>query len=168
MAGNASELPPGQALTEKFPVTGEARSSESLTEANWRLNIHGAVEEPVTLTFADLLCCRQESLVTDIHCVTGWSQLGMSFEGVRFARLLEAHGHPCREARFVRFIAYSDRHHDTSLPLEVALADSWLIHRYAGEPLRPEHGFPVRVVTPSRYFYKSLKWLKEIVFLSFK
>jgi hypothetical protein len=66
------------------------------------------------------------------------------------------------EARFVRFVAYSERRHDTSLPLDLARAETWLIHSRDGLPLAPEHGYPLRTVTPSRYFYKSLKWLHAI------
>ena len=163
---NTADLPPGQTLTKKFPVTGESQSAPSLTEDGWSLTIHGEVEQDITLSFSDLLALPQETLHTDIHCVTSWSQLGMAFAGVRFSTLVEQLVKPAPGAQFVRFLAYSDRNHDTSLPLDVALEDSWLVHSYNGQPLTPEHGFPVRVVTPSRYFYKSLKWLKEIVFLS--
>ena len=65
-------------------------------------------------------------------------------------------------ARFVRFEADSERGHDTSLPLDLSRADTWLVHELDGAPLALEHGFPVRTLTPSRYFYKSLKWLRRI------
>lgn len=158
-------LPPGQRETRKFPVTGEPKASQSLDLASWRLRIDGTVGEPVTLTFDDLLAFRQEALKADIHCVTGWSQLGMEFEGVRLRDVLQRHVSVEERAAFVRFEAYSQRKHDTSLPLAIALEDSWLVHRFDGQPLTPEHGFPVRVVTPSLYFYKSLKWLKSITLL---
>ncbi|NCF93797.1 MAG: molybdopterin-dependent oxidoreductase [Verrucomicrobiaceae bacterium] len=163
---NKTQLPPGQTLTKTFPVTGEKQAVPSLTQDHWSLTIHGEVNRAMTLSCADLLALPQEILETDIHCVTSWSQLGMTFEGVRFSTLVERLVEPTAKVQFVRFLAYSPRDHDTSLSLEVALEDSWLIHSYNGQPLTPEHGFPVRVVTPSRYFYKSLKWLKEIVFLS--
>ncbi|MEM8998248.1 MAG: molybdopterin-dependent oxidoreductase, partial [Acidobacteriota bacterium] len=69
---------------------------------------------------------------------------------------------PRSGAAFVRFEAYSERGHDTSLPLELALEDTWLVHSRDGAPLEPEHGYPLRTLTPSRYFYKSLKWLAHI------
>jgi hypothetical protein len=91
----------------------------------------------------------------------------MRFTGVPLAALLAARGVRVRpEARFVRFAASSARQHDTSLPLDVALADTWLAHAFAGRPLAPEHGGPLRTVTPSRYFYKSLKWVRRIEFLA--
>ncbi len=164
---SSPDLPPGQTLTRKFPVTGEKEPLDELTTENWRLSITGEVEEPVSLTFADLLALPQEQLTADIHCVTSWSQRQMAFEGVRLSEVFQQHGvNPKPDARFVRFRAHSERKHDTSLPLPLALQDSWLIHRFEGLPLTPAHGFPVRVVTPSRYFYKSLKWLVAIELLA--
>lgn len=159
-------IPPGQTLTKKFPVTGEKQASRHLTEDNWSLSISGEVEETRTLNLGALLSLQQSEFEADIHCVTSWSQLGMAFEGVKLATLVNELVDPKPCARFVRFVAYSDRKHDTSLPIEVAMKDCWLVHGYNGKALAPEHGYPVRVVTPSRYFYKSLKWLKEIVFLA--
>lgn len=160
-----SWVAPGQTLTRKFPVTGERRASESLSLETWRLAIDGAVVSPVSLDFSGLLALPRERLKADIHCVTGWSQLDMPFEGVRLRDVLRRCVTMVQGAAFVRFEAYSDRGHDTSLPLETAMKDSWLVYHFDGKPLAPEHGFPVRVVTPSRYFYKSLKWLKRITLL---
>src|SRR6185312_2216630 len=109
----------------------------------------------------------QRKLLADIHCVTGWSRIKSSFIGIPLASfLMELRVEPLPEARFVRFVAYSSRGHDTSLPIEVARADTWLVHSADGQPLSPEHGYPLRTVTPSRYFYKSLKWLHRIEFLA--
>lgn len=161
---DSKRLAPGQRLTRKFPVTGEVVASQELTTKNWRLEISGEVGMPVTLDFATLRTLPQDVLTRDIHCVTGWSRLGTSFEGVRLRELLTLVT-ATDKARYVRFAAYSDRNHDTSLPLDLALDDSWLVHRIDGKSLTPKHGFPVRVVTPSRYFYKSVKWLRKIEFL---
>lgn len=159
-------LPPGQSLTRKFPVVGEkAPSPEALDLAGWRLQVAGLVARPLALSFADVLALPQEELVRDIHCVTGWSHLGMRLQGTRLAHLLEQ-AEPLPEARFVSFVSYSERDHDTSLPLALALADTWLIHTRDGRPLEPEHGYPLRTVTPSRYFYKSLKWVRRIELLA--
>jgi hypothetical protein len=102
--------------------------------------------------------------IVDLHCVTGWSRRVVSIRGWPLAEVLAASGvEP--EARFVRFIAASARDHDTSLPLAVALADTWLVTAVDGQPLSPEHGGPLRTVTPGRYLYKSLKWLARIELL---
>lgn len=155
-------LPPGQILTRKFPVVGEREplaKAQDLTK--WRLRVHGLVQRPFTWTWTDFKILADEEMEADIHCVTGWSRYDCKFTGVPLKTILEYVG-IMDEARFVRFEAYSARRHDTSLPLDVALEETWLVHEVDGKPLEHEHGFPLRVVTPSRYFYKSLKWLHRI------
>ncbi len=161
-----SGLPPGQTATRKFPVVGELEPPpEALDLGSWRLTVDGLVERPLTFTHAEILALPQRELVADIHCVTSWSHLGMRLQGVPLAVVLDL-AVPAPEARFVRFEAWSPRRHDTSLPLDLARADTWLIHGRDGEPLTPEHGWPLRTVTPSRYFYKSLKWVRRIELLA--
>ncbi|MEM6456319.1 MAG: molybdopterin-dependent oxidoreductase [Acidobacteriota bacterium] len=157
----ADALPPGQTETRKFPRVGERAGALPDDPADWRLIVDGCVDRPLTLTFDDVLALPQRALEADIHCVTGWSHRAMRFEGTPLSLLLDR-ARPRDDARFVRFIAYSDRGHDTTLPLDLARADTWLVHRRNGAPLEPEHGGPLRTVTPSRYFYKSLKWLHRI------
>lgn len=160
-------LPPGQALTRKFPLVGEKDASAVPPLAAWRLEVDGLLDPPILLTWEEFRSLPQKELTADIHCVTGWTHLGMRFTGVPLAGLLEARGSRVRpQARFVRFVAWSPRAHDTSLPLERALAETWLVHAVDGRPLTPEHGGPLRTVTPSRYFYKSVKWLRRIEFLA--
>ncbi len=162
----ARSLPPGQTVTQKFPLVGEqAPSQEALDLARWELVVEGLVERPLRLSYAEVLALPQDEIVADIHCVTSWSHFDMRLGGTRLAVLLER-TRPKPEAAFIRFEAYSVRRHDTSLPLELALADTWLIHSRNGEPLSTEHGYPLRTVTPSRYFYKSLKWVHRIELLA--
>lgn len=160
-------VPPGQALTRKYPVVGEkSPAPRALDLGSWRLVAEGLIDPPFALTYEEVLRLPQRDLVADIHCVTGWSQLDMRFTGVSLADLLAARGaRVLPEAAFVRFVAWSDRGHDTSLTLDRALAETWLVHSFDGRPLAPEHGYPLRTVTPSRYFYKSLKWVHRIEFL---
>jgi len=155
-------IPPGQTATRKFPVVGERQSATvpSAIDA-WRLVAEGRVGQPQTFTFQDVLGLDQAELISDIHCVTSWSHMGMKFGGTPLSVMLDL-VQPLPDARFVRFEAYSDRQHDTSLPIEIARDDTWLVHSIDGNPLTPEHGWPLRTVTPSRYFYKSLKWLHRI------
>lgn len=166
MTDQPTPLPPGQTATLKFPLVGEREPSpEALDLSTWHLLVEGMVEQPLRLTHPDVLALPQAELVADIHCVTSWSHLGMRLAGTPLSVLLER-ARPRPAARFVRFEAYSPRRHDTSIPLALALADTWLIHSRDGEPLSPEHGFPLRTVTPSRYFYKSLKWVHRIELLA--
>lgn len=159
-------LPPGQIETKRFPVVGERTPSNDLADpSNWRLTVSGLVAHPTTLTLGACLQMATATLEFDIHCVTSWSRLGSIWTGVPLRGVIEAAG-PLPEARFVSFIAYSTRNHHTSLPLDVAMDSSWLVHEFEGEPLTPEHGGPVRVVTPGRYFYKSIKWVKGVELLA--
>ncbi len=159
-------LPPGQAATRKFPVVGErAPVAAALDLAAWQLTLDGLLTRRTELSWPDYLALPHRERVVDLHCVTGWSRLGTRLTGVPLVELL-APLEPLPEARFVRFEAASQRRHDTTLPLELALADVWLVHAIDGEPLAVEHGWPLRTVAPSRYFYKSLKWLRRIELLS--
>jgi hypothetical protein len=110
----------------------------------------------------DLFAFEQREITLDVHCVTSWSRLDTTFTGVPFADLLS----PLPEARYVSFAAFSKHDHHTSLPVDYAMEQSWVVHQADGEPLTEEHGGPVRVVTPGKYFYKSIKWLKSIELLA--
>lgn len=155
-----TSLPPGQIETSRFPVVGERRPSAG--SGDWRLSIEGLVESPRTMSLDELLALDQAEITFDIHCVTSWTRRDSTFTGVPLAQLVS----PLPDARFVSFTAHSDRNHHTSLPVGYAMAHSWVVHRFEGEPLPVEHGGPVRVVTPGRYFYKSIKWLKTLELLS--
>lgn len=156
-------LPPGQSETRQFPVVGECASNGPALD-DWRLRVEGEVESPLDLTYREVLEMGSQDFVMDIHCVTGWSRFATVFNGVPLAHLLQR-AKPTSQARFIQFLAYSPRHHDTSLPLDVAAEDCWLVHGVDGVPLSAEHGGPLRVVTRNRYFYKSLKWVHRIVLL---
>lgn len=164
-AKSAVKLPPGQQLISKFPVEGEDRPApEALDIQRWRLSISGEVETPLLLTFDEFMDLPQTMVTHDIHCVTRWSRSSCAWKGVLFSDLAKR-VNPRAAAKFVRFVAYSDRNHDTSLPLSVCLNEGVLFaHSLDGTYLTPEHGYPLRTVAPSRYFYKSLKWVREVVF----
>jgi DMSO/TMAO reductase YedYZ molybdopterin-dependent catalytic subunit len=160
-----SELPPGQAWTAKFPVVGESAPLAGWTRDTAFVEIVGLVAHPRRYSMADLLALPQRTRTHAIHCVTGWSRRTSTSVGVPLADLLTLAGvQP--DARFVRFVAHTARAHDTSLPLERALADTWIVHAMDGAPLSAEHGGPLRSVTDGLYFYKSLKWLARIELLA--
>lgn len=158
-------LPPGQSATDKFPVVGESAPLPGWDRDSFRLDVDGLVEKPRRWSWSELLALPQQTRTCDIHCVTGWSRAAMSLRGLPLAQLL-AHSGIGTGARYVRFVAHTARAHDTSLPLDVAVADTWLVHEMDGRPLDAEHGGPLRTVTPSLYFYKSLKWLARIELLA--
>ncbi|MBX9791962.1 MAG: molybdopterin-dependent oxidoreductase [Pirellulales bacterium] len=157
-----STLPPGQQLAApgRWPQVGERAPRDDASP--WRVSIAGEVERPLTLSLAELAALPQVEQAIDIHCVTRWSKLGVSFSGVLLAELLTT-AQPRATARFVSFVARSSRAHSTSLDLSDAIAlGAFVALQTDGQPLSSEYGGPVRVVVPGRYFYKSLKWLERI------
>jgi hypothetical protein len=159
-------LPPGQQLAApgKWPLVGE-RTPLPPPEM-WTVEVAGCVEQPRTWSLDEIHRLPQVEQAVDIHCVTRWSKLGARFAGAPLAELL-SRSPPTAEARFISFIAHSERGHNTSLPLEDAQELNVLLAlRYEGAALPVEHGGPVRAVTPGRYFYKSLKWLRRIELLA--
>lgn len=163
---NDSPLPPGQQLASrgKWPQVGEPTPSD--LPADWTVGVEGLVECRLQLDFADLQSLPYVEQRIDIHCVTRWSKPAMLFGGVLLRDLLQrAVLKP--EAKFVSFVAHSARRHDTSLSLADALElETLLAWSVDGEPLAPDHGGPLRVVVPGRYFYKSLKWLRTVRLLA--
>ncbi|MEN3341316.1 MAG: hypothetical protein V7644_720 [Actinomycetota bacterium] len=154
-----ARLPPGQYLTEKWPVlhAGDVPDADLGT---WRLQVGGEVEEPLELTLAELKDLPATEVTTDIHCVTRWSRFDARFKGVHW-RELAALCRPKGSARFV--VAHAEQGFTSNLPL-AALEDAsaLVVYEADGAPLTPEHGWPVRLVVPSRYFWKSAKWLRAL------
>lgn len=159
-------LPPGQIETRRFPVVGERAPSRDLaTPEAWSLTIDGLVESTLEVDLGDYLAMDHEELEFDIHCVTSWTRFDSRWRGIPLQKIL-ASARPSSRAQFASFQAFSDRDHHTSLPLSLVMEKSWLVHQFDDEPLSVEHGGPVRLVTPGRYFYKSLKWVKSIELLA--
>lgn len=154
-------LPPGQSLTLKFPILHHGQVPET-DLSSWTLRSRGLVEEELIWSWEEFLSLPTKQVVCDVHCVTRWSKFGMMWEGVSFKTIVElARVRP--EARFV--IAHCEQGYTTNLPLEVMLEDDVLLaYKYDGEFLDPEHGFPLRTLVPSRYFWKSAKWLRALEF----
>ena len=157
-----ARLPPRQVLAArgKWPLVGERSPRGS--DQPWTVRVSGVCRRPAAFGLATLREMGIIERTIDIHCVTRWSRLGVRFSGIPLRHLLER-CEPAADARFVRFVARSERDHDTSLPLTDALAlDALVAFEHEGAPLSVEHGGPVRLVVPGRYFYKSLKWLECI------
>jgi DMSO/TMAO reductase YedYZ molybdopterin-dependent catalytic subunit len=159
-------LPPGQQLAApgKWPLVGERSPLPGVDP--WSVTVQGQVVRSCSWTLAQLRAAPNFQRMVDIHCVTRWSKLGARFRGVLLETLLER-CEPLPEARYVSFIAHSERRHSTSLLLSDAVQlGVFLALDYEGLPLPVEHGGPVRVITTDRYFYKSLKWLGAIELLA--
>jgi DMSO/TMAO reductase YedYZ molybdopterin-dependent catalytic subunit len=158
-----ARLPPGQYLTEKWPVL-HAGTVPQTDLATWDFKVFGEVEEPITLTYERLQELPQTEITVDIHCVTRWSRFGTSFRGVHWRELAKL-ARPNPSARFV--LAHAEQGFTANLPLEALEADESVIAWEAdGAPLEPDHGWPLRLVVPSRYFWKSAKWLRALELMS--
>jgi DMSO/TMAO reductase YedYZ molybdopterin-dependent catalytic subunit len=158
-----ARLPPGQYLTEKWPVL-HAGSVPKTDLATWDFRVFGEVEEPVTLTYDELRALPQTEVTIDIHCVTRWSRFDTSFRGVHWRELAKL-VRPKPSACFV--VAHAEQGFTTNVPLAALQDDEALIAWEAdGQPLEPEHGWPLRLVVPSRYFWKSAKWLRGLELLT--
>ena len=157
-----ARLPPGQYLTEKWPVL-HAGSIPATDLATWDFKVFGEVEAPVTLSWDELRALPSTEITIDIHCVTRWSRFDTRFRGVTWAELAKR-ALPKPSARFV--VAHAEQGYTTNVPL-AALEDEQALIAYEadGEALEPEHGWPLRLVIPSRYFWKSAKWLRGIELL---
>ncbi len=158
-----SRVPPGQYLTEKFPVLTVGRNPK-FDLVDWKLCVDGAVESPLTLSWEELNALPQAEVTVDIHCVTRWSKLDTVWRGVRVRDLLER---VAPTDRGTHLMAHCDGGYTTNLPLETVMADEVLVaHTYAGEPLEPDHGAPLRLLVPKRYFWKSAKFLRRLEVMS--
>ena len=154
-----ARLPPGQYLTDKWPVL-HAGSVPTTDLATWDFRVSGEVERPLRLTWHEFAELPSIEVTTDIHCVTRWSRFDTSFRGVHWtelARLVE----PKHSARFV--VAHAEQGFTANVPIE-AIEDENAVLAYEadGEPLAHDHGWPLRLVVPSRYFWKSAKWLRGL------
>jgi DMSO/TMAO reductase YedYZ molybdopterin-dependent catalytic subunit len=158
-----ARLPPGQYLTEKWPVLHSGTIPKT-DLATWDFKVFGQVEEPLTLTYEELQELPQTEITADIHCVTRWSRFDTSFRGVHWRELAKLVG-PKPSAHYV--LAHAEQGFTSNVPLAALEDEQSLIAWGAdGEPLAPDHGWPLRLVVPSRYFWKSAKWLRGLELLS--
>jgi DMSO/TMAO reductase YedYZ molybdopterin-dependent catalytic subunit len=156
-------LPPGQYdVGADWPVL-TAEVTPHLVPDRWTMTVDGLVENPTTWSWAEMHALPQSEYAGDIHCVTTWSKLGTSFQGVNVDMLLDA-ARPAPEASFV--LATSTTGYTTNLPLDdVRDGKAWVVWSHEGRPLTPEHGGPVRLLVPHLYFWKSAKWVTRLTLL---
>jgi DMSO/TMAO reductase YedYZ molybdopterin-dependent catalytic subunit len=155
-----ARLPPGQYLTAKWPVLHAGSVPRYDDLATWSLRIFGDVERELELTWEQLNELPRTSTTQDIHCVTRWSRFDARFEGVHWRELAKL-AQPNPTARFA--IAHAEAGFTSNVPLSfVEDNDALLVTHADGEPLMPDHGYPLRLVVPGKYFWKSAKWLRGL------
>jgi DMSO/TMAO reductase YedYZ molybdopterin-dependent catalytic subunit len=158
-----NRVPPGQYLTEGFPVLTVGPDPD-YDLSTWDFQVYGEVEDELQLSWDELQALPQKDVVADIHCVTRWSKLDTAWRGVAVSELLGRAGVK-PEGKFV--MAYSDGGYTTNVPLEAVLDDDVLLaHTFDGKPLEHEHGGPLRLLVPKRYFWKSAKFVRKLEVMS--
>ncbi len=150
-------IPPGQYLERDFPVLSAGPTPVVRTE-DWRLRVTDVDGSTRTMTWHDLVSLPSEEVRTDIHCVTKWSKLDTTWRGVPVDAVV---GDARRRPSFALVRSYGG--YTTNLPLADLLdGKAWIAYEYEGEPLRPEHGGPARLLVPHLYFWKSAKWVQGL------
>jgi len=152
-------LPPGQYLTEKWPVL-HAGMVPRTDLAAWDFRVWGEVDNPLSLSWEQLSGLPTVERRQDIHCVTRWSRFDVTFAGVQWSAVKELIGQR-PSARYA--IAHAEQGFTANVPISFLEDEHALLATHAdGDPLTPEHGWPLRLVIPGKYFWKSAKWLRGI------
>lgn len=158
-----NHVPPGQSITRKFPVLTHG-STPQISLNHWTLRFSGLVKGQVLLNWKQFLELPQSTITTDFHCVTQWSRLSNLWEGVLFQDLAKIII-PDSAATFVMIHCYGG--YTTNLPLNVLLEkDVILAHKHDDKVLSLAHGWPLRLVVPNRYAWKSAKWIANLEFMN--
>ena len=156
---DARRLPPGQYLTDRFPVL-HVGDIPTYAPGQWDLRIFGLVDREITLNLDDLRALPSVSLTFDIHCVTKWSKFDTTWTGVRVRDLFALAG---VRADATHVMEHAEFGYTTNVPLADITTDEALIaYAFDGEEITAEHGGPVRVVIPHLYFWKSAKWVRGL------
>lgn len=154
-------LPPGQSLTQKFPVLTYGPNPEFDPET-WNLSLFGEVENLLTWNWEEFLALPTITITCDIHCVTRWSKFDTTWEGVAFRHIAELAG---MKDTTKHIIAHCDYGYTTNVPIEDMMRENvMLAYKYDGELLTPDHGAPVRTLVPHLYFWKSAKFVRALEF----
>jgi DMSO/TMAO reductase YedYZ molybdopterin-dependent catalytic subunit len=159
-----ARIPPGQTLTapDRWPLLhfGPVPKTDL---SRWDFKVFGLVENELSLDYDAIKALPAMEFKADIHCVTGWSRLGDTWTGVPIKEIFDR-VKPRPEARYV--MAYCDHGYTTSVPLAVLDDDDvMLCYGWNGKDLTPEHGWPLRLLIPKKYFWKSAKWLRGLEFM---
>lgn len=158
----AGRLPPGQSLTLKWPVLHYG-SVPQFDPARWDFRVWGLVGGPIKLSWEDFNRLPKVRTHSDFHCVTRWSRFDNDWQGVAFREILKR-VQPRPEAGYV--LAHAEQGFTANIPLaDLDRDDVLLATHHDGQPLTPDHGYPLRLIVPHLYAWKSVKWLRGLEFL---
>ena len=159
---DAGRLPPGQSLTLKWPVL-HLGDPPRFDPARWDFHITGLVDNPARLKWAEFSALPMKQVIADMHCVTRWSRFDVRWEGIPFREIANI-AQPKPEAQYV--MVHADYDYAANMPLADLMRLTTLFAlKHNGEPLPLDHGFPVRLVVPHLYAWKSVKWVRGLEFL---
>jgi DMSO/TMAO reductase YedYZ molybdopterin-dependent catalytic subunit len=159
--GESGRVPPGQYVVDDFPVLSAGPTPHTPLD-QWTFTVEGEVAEQKSWSWEEFRALPSETITKDIHCVTKWSKLDTTWEGVPVDVLLAEVEH---DAAYVT--AFCDGGYTTNLPVEdVTDGKAWVAFGYDSEPLEPEHGGPTRLLVPHLYFWKSAKWVRGLRLMS--
>jgi DMSO/TMAO reductase YedYZ molybdopterin-dependent catalytic subunit len=158
-------VPPGQFVTERFPVLHYG-SVPQVDLDTWDFRVFGLLEQTLQLSWEQFRSLPETTLTTDIHCVTRWSKLDTTWSGVLWRDFLRELGIiPKPDATHI--MAHCEHGFTTNIGLDVLDDDDTMFAwAYAGQPLEPEHGWPLRLLVPKSYFWKSAKWIRGVEFMA--
>ncbi len=158
----SGRLPPGQSLTLKWPVLHYG-SVPKFDPAKWDFRVWGEVESPLHLTWNEFGRLPRTSSVSDFHCVTRWSRFDNQWQGVPFREVLKL-AKPKSNASHV--LVHAEQGFTANVPLADLEQDGVLLAtHHDGQPLTPDHGYPLRLIVPHLYAWKSVKWVRGLEFL---
>jgi DMSO/TMAO reductase YedYZ molybdopterin-dependent catalytic subunit len=156
-AGQESRVPPGQHVTEDFPVLS-AGPTPRIPLAEWTFSVTQGGETKKSWTWREFQALPAETITADINCVTRWTKLDTRWRGVSVDTLLDQAGY---DVPYV--MAFCDGGYTTNLPVaDVTSGRAWVAYEYDEAPLDPEHGGPARLLVPHLYFWKSAKWVRGL------
>ena len=156
-------VPPGQFVTNRFPVLHYGNTPYYATLDHWTMRVFGLVQKELSFSWADILALPTKSQTVDIHCVTRWSKLDTTWTGIAwrdFMQLVDV------RPEATHLMAHCEGNFTTNIALDVLDDDdTMLAYLYDGKPLEPDHGYPLRLLVPKKYFWKSAKWLRGLEFM---
>ena len=155
-------VPPGQFVTERFPVLTYGPTVDYPSLDGWNLRIFGLAQEK-RFSWDELTALPTKTQTVDIHCVTRWSKLDTTWSGVPWREFLR---HIEVDPAATHMMAHCDGDYTTNIPLDVLDDDDTMLATlYQGKPIEPDHGYPLRLLVPKKYFWKSAKWLRGLEFM---
>jgi len=160
---DSSRLPPGQSEVQSLEALSVSQVPQ-ISMSDWAFEAYGEVENPVTLSWDQFTQLPKIVDVSDFHCVTGWTKLDNTWEGVRLEEIMKL-VRPTAKAKYVTIECYGTPFYTASLPLEDLLQEHVLFaYGLDGKPVPPGFGGPLRLVVPQKYGYKSAKWVRRVKF----